>query len=75
MMPNPRTAAEWVQWIREQSTVEQAVQVLDAYARQQVEAALERAAQHLENASYLAQSEYVHNVLKSHATAIRALKP
>ena len=39
-----------------------------------VEAALEWAAQHLEKASYLAQSEYLHNVLKSHAAAIRALK-
>ena len=45
----------------------------NAYAREQAAAALEAAAQHLENASYLAQSEYLHNVLKSHAAMIRAL--
>mgnify|MGYP001615838382 CR=1 FL=1 len=38
------TPEEWIQWIREQPTTEQAVQVLNAYARQQVEAVLERAA-------------------------------
>lgn len=52
-MPNPTTAAEhfaqqvasrkspeeFVRWIKEQPTMDQAVQILDAYAHQQVEAA------------------------------------
>ena len=47
---------------------------IERLVKQRVAAALERAAQHLENASYLVQSEYLHNVLKSHAAAIRALE-
>ena len=89
MNPDPHTAAEWAKetvkkwnpafyatpFVGLPELEASIVDTLDAYARQRVEAALELAAQHLENASYLAQSEYLHNVLKSHAAAIRALPP
>ena len=64
------TPEEWVQWVREQPTVGQAVQVLDAYARQQVEAA----AQHLE---HLAQTAPLRSrqsmIYRQCAAAIRAM--